>query len=154
MINMKITINENSAIEETEVIINCRQADEQILRVCAGLRMLDRKVTGQYKDQVYVLNASDILYVETVDRKTFLYTTGQVYETPLKLYEMEDRLAGDDFIRASKSCILNFGKVKSLRGDFGGRLHCTLENNEVIPVSRQYAAVIRQKLGIMKGESL
>lgn len=151
---MKIIINEKTEIDETEVIINCRQADEQILRICAGLRVLDKKVTGLLDGQTFLLNASDIYYIETVDRKTFLYTAGQVYETPLRLYELEERLAGEDFIRASKSSILNFGRVKSLRGDWGGRLLCTLENGETVTVSRQYAVVIKQKLDIMKGELL
>lgn len=150
---MKIIVNENESIDETEIIINCRQKDEQILRICAGLRMFDKKVTGMYKGQTFILNSADILYIETVDRKTFLYSADRVCETSFKLYELEAQLAGEDFIRASKSCILNFGKVKSLRGDFGGRLLCTLENGEVVSVSRQYAAVIKRKLGIMKGES-
>ena len=146
--DLKIVINEDKSIEETEVIINCRQTDEQILRICAGLRMFDKKVTGVLDEQIFLLNISDILYIETVDRKTFLYTAGQVYETPLKLYELEERLAGDDFIRATKSSILNFGKVKSLRGDFGGRLLCTLENGEKVTVNRQYTSAIKQKLGL------
>ena len=149
---MKIIINENSAADETEITINCRRIDEQILRICAGLRMLDRKVTGVIKDQTFLLNASDILYIETVERKTFLYTAKQVYETPLKLYELEEQLVGDDFIRATKSSLLNFGKVISLRADMGGRMLCKMENGESIVVSRQYAAVIKQKLGITKGE--
>ena len=150
---MRIIINENSEVDETEVIINCRQTDEHILRICAGLRMLDKKITGLHEGQTFLLNTGDILYIDTVDRKTFLYTAGQVLETPLKLYELEERLAGEDFVRVTKSCILNFGKIKSLRGDFGGRLICTLDNGESITVSRQYAAVIKQKLGLMKGES-
>jgi len=150
---MKIIINENSSIEETEIIINCHKADEQILRICAGLRVFDKKVTGLHNGQTFLLNAAEILYIESVDRKTFLYTTGQVYETPLKLYELEDRLAGEDFIRATKSSVLNFGKVKSLRGDFGGRLLCTLINGEIVTVSRQYATIIKHKLGITKGDS-
>ncbi len=149
---MKIIINENSAAEETEITISCRRMDEQILRICAGLRMFDKKVTGMINDQTFLLSAADILYIETVDRKTFLYASKKVYETPLRLYELEERLAGDDFIRATKSSLLNFGKVVSLRADLGGRLLCTLENGEVIVVSRQYAAVIKQKLGIVKGE--
>lgn len=148
---MKITINENSNIGETEIIINCRQADEQILRMCAGLRMIDKKVTGMQGGQTFILNTSDILYVETVDRKTFFYTAGGVYETPFRLYEIEERLAGDDFIRATKSCILNFTKVKSLRLEFGGRMLCTLENGEKITVSRQYTIAIKQKLETMRG---
>ena len=151
---MKITINENATIDETEIIIHCRRVDEEIMRICAGLRVFDKKVTGLLNGQTFILNASDILYVETVERKTFLYTASEVYETPFRLYELEERLAGEDFIRATKSCVLNFTKVKSLRGDFGGRMLCTLENGETVMVSRQYAIAIKQKLGITKGESL
>ena len=148
---MKITINENSKIDETEVIINCPQVDEQILRICASLRAYDKKVTGIRDGQTFLLNASELLYIETVDRKTFLYTDKAVYETPLKLYEFEERFPGEDFIRISKSCILNFDKVKSLRGDFAGKILCTLDNDENISVSRQYAITIKQKLEAMKG---
>jgi len=151
---MKIIINETDDIGETEIIINCRCADREILRICAGLRVFDKKVTGLLNGQTFLLNPSDIHYIESVDRKTFLYTANQVYETPLRLYELEERLAAEDFIRATKSCVINFGRVKSLRGDFGGRMLATLENGETVTVSRQYAAVIKQKLGIMKGESL
>jgi DNA-binding LytR/AlgR family response regulator len=145
---MKIIINENPNINETEIIINCLQANEQIMRICAGLRIYDKKITGLLDEQIHLLALSDILYIESVDRKTFLYTTDELYETPLKLYELEDRLVGDDFIRTTKSSIINFNKVKSLRSDFGGKLLCTLENDEVITVSRQYAGAIKQKLGL------
>ena len=147
---MKITINENLHIKETEVIINCRQTDEHILRICAGIQMFDKKVTGMYRGQTHILNAQDILYAETVDRKTFIYTEGSVYNTALRLYELEEQLAGDDFIRITKSCVLNFSKVKSLRGDFGGRLLCVLENGESVMVSRQYAIDIKKKIGAIK----
>jgi len=151
---MKITINENSNNTETEIIINCRQKDEYILRIFAGLQILGKKIIGSHNSQTFILNVSDILYVETVDRKTFIYTAKQVYETPLKLYELEGRLTGEDFIRITKSCVLNFSKVKSLRMDFGGRMICTLENGEKVTVSRQYAIAIRQKLDSLKGELL
>jgi len=149
---MKITINEHSKNTETEIIINCRQKDEHIIRIIAGLNMLGKKITGSHNSKTFIINVSDIMYVETVDRKTFIYTAKQVYETPLKLYELEERLAGEDFIRITKSCVLNFSKVKNLRMDFGGRMICTLENNEKITVSRQYAIAIRQKLDVLKGE--
>ena len=145
---MKIIINENPTLDDTEIIINCRQTDEQIMRILAGLRMYDKKITGFLNEQTHLLGISEILYIESVDRKTFLYTENEVYETPLRLYELEDRLSGDDFIRATKSSIINFGKVKSLRSDFGGKMLCTLENGEVVTVSRQYTNTIKQKLGL------
>ena len=151
---MKIVINENRDVDETEVIINCKWVNEDITRICSMLRVFDKKITGFSQGQTFVLNISDVLYVETVDRRTFIYTAEQVYETPLKLYEIEERFAAEDFIRATKSLVLNFKKVRSLRGDFGGRLMCALENGEKVTVSRNYAGVIKQKLGIAKGREL
>lgn len=145
---MKIIINENSSISETEIIVNCRQTDEQILRIISMLRVYERKITGIYDGQTFLLNTTDILYIDTVDKKTFLYTNGNVYETPHKLFELESRLSSEDFFRASKSSIINFSKVKSLRPEFGGRMLLTMCNDEKLYVSRQYVPTIKQKLGI------
>ena len=151
---MKLTILENCEVNEPEIEVRCRKADESILRVLAAIRAIDNKLTGTLDEHTFILNAADILYIDTTDRKTFLYTVDKVFESPLKLYDLEERLAGDDFIRITKSSIVNFSKVKSLRGDFGGRLICKLENGENLNVSRQYAVTIKQKLGIIKGGSL
>ena len=40
---MKITLNQDPSYPETEVIINCPQADEELLRLVAMLRIYQRK---------------------------------------------------------------------------------------------------------------
>lgn len=69
-----------------------------------------------------------------------------MYESALRLYELEEKLSGMDFFRTGKSGIVNFLRVRSIRPDFGGRLLLTLDNGEQVPVSRQYAAAIKHKL--------
>ena len=83
--SLKIIINEKDDLAETEIVISCRKADEQILRMVAGMRAFDKKITGFLDGQTFLLSAGEILYFDTADRKTFLYTAKQVYETPLKL---------------------------------------------------------------------
>ena len=143
---MKITLTERADLEETEITVTCRQVDEQILRLVASLRAFDKKITGLLEDQTFLLAPGEILYIDTADRRTFLYTAGAVYETPLKLYELVERLAQDDFFRASKSCVINFNKITSLRPDFGGRLIVTMENGEKLTVSRQFVPDVKKKL--------
>ena len=143
---MKITLTEKADIAETEITITCREVDDQILRLVAGLRAFDKKITGLRDEQTFLLSPSDILYIDTTDRRTFLYTAETVYETPLKLYELVERLAQDDFFRASKSCVVNFSKIKSLRPEFGGRLTLTMENGEKLTVSRQFVPDVKKKL--------
>ena len=92
---------------------------------------------------------NDILYIESVDRKTFLYTEQQIYETDKRLYELEDHLKNRSFFRVSKAVIINLKRTRSIRPEIGARLLLTMDNGERIIVSRQYAGNIKTVLGVM-----
>lgn len=145
---MRISIEEKADLSETEIIVRCQKATPQVMNMIAALRAFDQKLTGYREGQTFLLDGSEVLYIDTVDKRTFLYTESGVYETPFRLYELEERLAVKDFFRASKSLVVNFGKIKSIRPDFGGRMELTMQNGEKLFVSRQYAPVIKQKLGL------
>ena len=144
---MKININIDGSYKETEITINCAAMSEELKKVIAGLRALDFKLTGTRNGQTYILDAAKILYIDTVDKGTFLYTKAEVYESSLRLYELEEMLSARDFFRAGKSSIINFAKIKSLKSDIDGRIIVVMENNEKLIVSKQYAPFIKNKLG-------
>ena len=143
---MKITLNQDPSFPEPEVIINCPQADEDILRLVAMLRIYQRKLLGVLNGEQHLLDVKDILYIDTTDKKTFLYTETAVYESALRLYELEDGLREMDFLRAGRSVIVNFRKIKSIRPELGGRMLVTMDNGEQVYVSRQYAGELKEKL--------
>lgn len=143
---MKITLNQDPAYGETEVIINCRQVDEELLRVIAMLRVYQKKLVGILEGEQYLLDVKDILYIDTADKKTFLYTEKGVYQSALRLYELEDTLKELDFFRAGRSVILNFCRIRSVRPELGRRWLVTMDNGEQVWVSRQYAGELREKL--------
>ncbi len=145
---MKISIQESPEFSETEVIVKCKEATPQVLKMVATLRAFDQKLTGYLEGQTFLLEADSVLYADTVDKRTFLYTADGVYETPLRLYELEERLQARDFFRATKSSVINFNQIRSMRPDFGGRMQLTMMNGEKLPVSRQYMSAIKEKLGL------
>ena len=144
---MKITIEEREAAQDIEVTIVCVRVDRRVLDIAARLRMLDRKVTG-----TRVLSAEDVLFIESVDKHTFIYTADTVLETGLRLYEMEGRLADCDFLRIAKGCIVNFRAITALKPDVNGRIIATLENGEQVVISRQYAPDVKSKLGLKQSK--
>ena len=117
---MKITLNQDPAFQETEVIINCPQADEDILHIVAMLRIHQRKLVGIAEGERRLLDVKDVLYIDTADKHTFLYTCGGVYECALRLYELEEGLREQDFLRAGRSAIVNFRRGPSARTWAGG----------------------------------
>ena len=146
---MKIHINEKNCLHDIEIIINCKKNDEKVLKIVSMLNMLDMKLTGIKNNQTYILDVSKILYIDTVDKRTFFYTEDEVYETSLKLYEIEEQLKSSGFFRAGKSIIINFNQIKSLKPDIDGRISVTMNNDEKLVVSRQYASVIKNKLEVI-----
>lgn len=146
VLSLKININIDERNVETEITINCAAMSDKLEKVIASLRALDSKLTGVKGGQTYILDAFEILYIDTVDKKTFLYTKSDVYETALRLYELEEQLSSNDFFRAGKSSIINFNKIKSLKSDIDGRIIVVMENDEKLVVSKQYAPFIKNKL--------
>jgi len=143
---MKITINADNQYTDTEIIVNCPQISDDIEKVLSVLRMLDMKLTGRKDGRQYILEAADIMYIESTDKRTFMYTTSDVFESPFRLYELEAKLADGDFLRASKNCIFNINHIKSIAPDFDRRLIVVMEKNITLIVSRQYSQAVKQKL--------
>lgn len=147
---MKIEINVDDKIEETCISISCKALTPELQRMLSMMRILDKKFAVTRDGETFLLDVSEIIYVEAIDRKTFVYTQDGVYESGLRLYELEQQLEEFGFCRVSKSCLVQLRAVRSLRSDINRRIRVTLDNGEVIIASRQYADEIKQRLGINK----
>lgn len=148
---MHLKLIENQRIEDTTVTIEYKEKDKQVNKLIDFLEHLDERehcFTASAGGKIYNINTNDILYVESVDRKTFGYTVDEVYEMGCKLYEIEERYKQFDYIRISKSCIVNLKKIHSLKPEFGGKILATMENKEKLYISRQYAPLLREKIGL------
>lgn len=146
---MKITIHVDESIKETEIAISCKQLTPEIEKIIATLRMINQQMLVMKDEENYLLDVDKIAYIEVIERKTFVYTADSVYESKLKLYEMEERLCHSGFFRISKSCLVHLKFIKSLKNDVERKLRLTLKNGEQIIVSRQYADEIKRRLGVI-----
>ena len=149
---MKIRISEEPGCEETEVLVRCREMDDEVLRLLARLRVLDAKLTGERDGATCLLDAGQVLYADTADKRTFLYTAEGVYETALRLYELEERLNPGVFVRISHSEIVNLKQVTALDLSLAGTIKMTLAGGAAVCwVSRRYVPKIKQALGLGRG---
>lgn len=145
---MKISININPELNDTEIIVNCSSLTPETESIIAALRMADNQLTVTKNGETHLLDTSKIAYIETVDRKTFVYTEKDCYESKLKLYEISELLLGSYFLRISKSCIVRLKYIRSLKAELDRRIRITLENGEQLIVSRQYADELKKRLGV------
>jgi DNA-binding LytR/AlgR family response regulator len=145
---MKITINTDERFIETEITVNCNRISDDIERLLAAIKMMDMKLSGSKEGRQYTLEASDILYIESTDKRCFLYTETDVYESSLRLYELEERLASKDFLRASKNCLFNINHLQFIEPDIDRKLILSMVGGLKVVVSRQYSSAIKKKLEV------
>ncbi|MCR4692159.1 MAG: LytTR family transcriptional regulator DNA-binding domain-containing protein [Lachnospiraceae bacterium] len=143
---MKIQIDIDEKYPDTEIVIRANKLDSDVEKIVAMMRMVNMQIGVRKNDETYLLDVEKILYIEAVERKTFVYTSDETYESDLRLYEMEQELLEHDFIRISKQSIVNIRMIRSLKSDINRKIRITLKNDEQIVVSRMYSDELRRKL--------
>ena len=104
---MKLLIDQSPENEAVEIIIKCGLIDARLEKLIEQVRLYFFSVAAKRDGKTFQLRLEDIFYFESVDSHTFAYTEKEVYECSMRLYELEDQIAKTDFVRISKSCILN-----------------------------------------------
>lgn len=145
---MKITINIDENLKDTEIVVNSSSLSPMLEQIIATLRIIDQQMLVSREQEEFILDVAKIVYVESVDRKTFVYTKENVYESKLKLYEMEELLCQSGFLRASKSTLIQLKQIRSLKAELNRKIRITMENGEQIIASRQYADELKRRLGV------
>ena len=144
---MKVTITKD--IESgTAVEIHCREVTSETERLERYIGRFDERLQATSEGNTYNVQIDEILYIESVDKKTFLYTTGHVLQTEKRLYELEELLDEKTFFRASKSVIVNLNKITKLKPEVTRNILATLTNGEVIVISRRNVKAIKELIGL------
>ena len=120
----------------------------ELAEIISHISLLDHTFAGQREGEIFFVPMRDIYYFEAVDGKLFFYTEKDVYESAVKLYKIEESLAGTVFARVSKTTIANLKKMRSIKSMENSRLIATMLNGEKLIVSRQYVSEIKKKLGV------
>ena len=144
---MKITL-EPAQLSEVEVIIRGDVSDPEVAEL---LRLLGNKSTGRLmvnrEEEQFLLEASQIVYLETADNRVKVHTATETFESKQKLYELMEQLRSASFVQVSKSTLVNLNFVKSIQAEFSGNYLIKLKNrSEKLTLSRKYFREFKERI--------
>ena len=142
---MKITLQQIDQGTE-EVIIKYKQMTEDINHIVRCIEGKGQKLSGMKDGQESRIHISEVIYLESVDGGTYLYTEQDVYKSNLTLAVAEAVYAEEGLFRCSKSMVINMYRIQRLKSMAGNRIDVTMDNGEHVIVSRRYAKELRQIL--------
>ncbi len=143
---MHLIMKENPELQNPEVTIEYKELSPDVRKVSDFVKSVDKVITCKKENEEYSVPINDIYYLESVDKKGFVYTGSEVYQTAHRLVELEKILSGAGFVRVSRSVIVNVEKLKGIKNLPNSKLEAILVNEERICVNRNYLNDIRDVL--------
>ncbi len=146
---MQIEIKIDDSCMEPKVIILTASMTEEVNKIVQKLSGNSPQILSGSKDEkIEVLEPSELIRIYAANSKVFAVTDKGEYTLRLRLYEVEERLNPNQFVRISNSEIINLKKVRNFDLSFNGTICVELANGTSTFASRRYVARIKKILGI------
>lgn len=105
-------------------------------------------LNGYIDEKVYLLKIKDIYSIYSENKKVYASTKDKIYRVNHRLYELEEILNEDKFIRISNSAIINIYKIENLEATINGMITINFKNGEKEYISRRYLKKVKNILDI------
>ncbi|MDY6066052.1 MAG: LytTR family DNA-binding domain-containing protein [Finegoldia sp.] len=145
---MKVEIILDESLDDTLVKIYTLSYSKDIESIQKSLETINKNVLVGFKDdEVYILDYKDIVRFYAEDKRVYIESLGGKFISRLRLYEIEERVDKNSFLKISRYEIINIAYVKRLDLSFKGTIAVELKNGEVSYVSRRYLKEFKRILG-------
>lgn len=146
---MQIELKTDASCSEPKIIILTASITEEVNQIMKRLAEdVSPIITGSRDNRIEILEQAEIIRIYSGNGKVFAETDNGEYILRMRLYEIEQRLNTDRFVRISNSEIINIRKVKNFDCSFTGTICVRLLNGTSTYVSRRYVSKIKKILGL------
>ena len=131
----------------TKSIEKLNQTTEKVGSLTQSLLMdkteYPERVLVEKKDKLITIAVADIIWIEAYGDYSKLHTALDILISNYGISALEEKLNPKSFIRVHRSSLINLNKVKELH-KYGKSYDITMENNEIVRVSRGYMDAIKK----------
>lgn len=146
---MKVNLFVSKDIEESYADIHTNELSDNISKAISILESEDVNDMLAVKkgSDIALLESSDIYMFRVEEKQVKVYTENDEYVIKKPLYQVEDSL-GNDFLRISKTTIVNFKKIERVAPSLRGMMFVQLKNGLKDNISRKYLPDFKQALNL------
>ena len=108
-------------------------------------------LVGKAKDDsgdLVMVKFSEVFYIESYGHEITMVTDRGPFNIKDKLYQLENELPPQTFLRVSQSVIVNRNNIKKISPGIGMHYFLTMKNGIKVDVTRSYYYKFKQEVGI------
>ena len=147
---MNIHFSLNPKIEGITIQIEAKEYNEEVKKLMELLQNTEKgfdKIVVEQEEKFYFLEKGEIEKIYSQNGTVYVDTVQGTFESKERLYELEEKL-NKNFVRISKSVLVNVEEIQSLEMEFNGKMKMYLKSGDVEYTSRSYLKDIKKALGL------
>lgn len=146
---MKVNLFVSREIEEPHADIHTNELTDNISKAISILESDDANEMLAVKSgsDIALLQFGEIYMFRVEDKQVKVYTQNSDYLIKKPLYQVEETL-GSDFVRISKTTIVNLKKIERVAPSLKGMMFIELKNGLKDNISRKYLPGFKQALDL------
>lgn len=149
---MNVEVKIDPDVKDTEVLITAEKKSRFLCGLVDVIQDFDKKraasLTGHIGDRVYLVDVAGILRIYAANQKVYVQTDKAEYLLRHRLYELEELLDRQYFLRISNSEIIHVRKIQDIDLSVTRRICIRFRDDVYTYVSRRYIPKIKKSLGI------
>ncbi|HLR70597.1 MAG TPA: LytTR family DNA-binding domain-containing protein [Pseudogracilibacillus sp.] len=145
---MRINIDIDKKYEDTSITIQTNEWTEELEHLLNMIKKEKKpqRLFGIEGDQTILLKPEKIDFIYAENRKVYAAIDDRRLEIRMKLFEVEDALSTNHFMRFSKSVIGNITRINRFELSFNGNLCVYFHSGNKEYISRKYVTTVKKKL--------
>ena len=146
---MKVNLFVSRDIEEPHADIHTNELTDNITKAMSILENDDSNDMLAVKkgSDIALLELDDVYMIRVENKQVNVYTQNGEYQTKKPLYQVEEGLTVD-FVRISKTTIVNLKKVRRVAPSLRGMMFIELKNGLKDNISRKYLPDFKKALDL------
>lgn len=146
---MRVRTRISADYPEMEIHVCNYEMNERVKEVVMRIeRTVNDTIAGTDENGIRLLPVCEIARFYACNQKVLAQHKDGSYSVHSKLYELEEQLDEKQFVRISKSEIVNIRKIKKLDMDMAGTIRIVLSDGTQTYTSRRCIPRLKKALGI------
>jgi len=151
--DFEVDTNISKEYKSIKVLITAPELNEQVQGILNNLSTVcenRNNIVATKNNELFLLKTNDILYFYSDEKYIYAKTRDESYRVKQKMYELEEILPNNKYVRISSAYIINIDKTISF--DIGqiGSLYAKMEDGKKLEVSKRRIKEVKNFLNERK----
>ena len=151
--DFKVDTNISKEYKSIKVLITAPELNEQVQSILNNLSTVcenRNNIVATKNNELFLLKTNDILYFYSDEKYIYAKTRDEGYRVKQKMYELEEILPNNKYIRISSAYIINIDKTISFDMGQIGSLYAKMEDGKKLEVSKRKIKEVKNFLNDRK----